>query len=42
MDFGRGYGTFSVAAAAMTASTVYAIDVEPEMKWRFACLKWLD
>ncbi len=31
VDFGCGYGTFSLAAAAMTAGTVYAIDVEPEM-----------
>ena len=30
-DFGCGYGTFSVAAAAMTQGIVWAIDVEPEM-----------
>ena len=31
VDFGCGYGTFSLAAARMTAATVYAIDLDPEM-----------
>ena len=30
-DFGCGYGTFSLAAARMTAGTVYAFDIEAEM-----------
>jgi SAM-dependent methyltransferase len=30
-DFGCGYGTFTVAAAARTSGTVHAIDVEPAM-----------
>ncbi len=31
VDFGCGYGTFSVAAAQMTTGTVHAIDVDPAM-----------
>ena len=31
VDFGCGYGTFTVAAAARTTGTVHAIDVEAEM-----------
>ncbi len=31
VDFGCGYGTFSIAAAQMTAGTVYAIDMDPGM-----------
>ena len=30
-DFGCGYGTFTLAAATLTADTVYGIDIEPEM-----------
>lgn len=30
-DFGCGYGTFALAAAAGTKGTVHAFDVEPEM-----------
>ena len=31
VDFGCGYGTFSIAAAQMTRGTVHAIDVDPGM-----------
>ncbi|MCZ2344268.1 MAG: class I SAM-dependent methyltransferase [Bacteroidales bacterium] len=31
VDFGCGYGTFSIAAAQMTADTVHAIDIDPAM-----------
>jgi SAM-dependent methyltransferase len=31
VDFGCGYGTFTIPAARMTSGTVYALDVEPEM-----------
>ena len=31
VDFGCGYGTFSVAAARRTSGTVYAIDIESAM-----------
>jgi SAM-dependent methyltransferase len=31
VDFGCGYGTFTVAAAGLTPSTVHALDLEPEM-----------
>ncbi len=31
VDFGCGYGTFTVAAAMLTPGTVYGIDIEPEM-----------
>lgn len=31
VDFGCGYGTFTLAAAALTAGTVYGIDIDPEM-----------
>lgn len=31
VEFGCGYGTFTVAAAARTRGTVFAIDLEPEM-----------
>jgi SAM-dependent methyltransferase len=31
VDFGCGYGTFSLAAARFTSGTVHALDVEPEM-----------
>jgi SAM-dependent methyltransferase len=31
LDFGCGYGLFTVAAAARTKGIVYAIDLEPEM-----------
>lgn len=30
-DFGCGYGTFTVAAARLTAGTVFAFDIDPEM-----------
>ncbi|MGA2241374.1 MAG: class I SAM-dependent methyltransferase [Verrucomicrobiota bacterium] len=31
VEFGCGYGTFTVAAATMTRGTVHALDIEPEM-----------
>jgi SAM-dependent methyltransferase len=31
VDFGCGYGTFSVPAARLTSGTVYALDIDPEM-----------
>ena len=31
VDFGCGYGTFSIAAAQLTMGTVYAIDIDPRM-----------
>jgi SAM-dependent methyltransferase len=31
VDFGCGYGTFAVAAAAATTGTVYAFDLDPQM-----------
>jgi predicted RNA methylase len=31
VDFGCGYGTFSLAAARLTSGTVHALDIEPEM-----------
>jgi SAM-dependent methyltransferase len=31
VDFGCGYGTFTVAAARLTSGTVYALDIDPEM-----------
>ncbi|MDP3938958.1 MAG: class I SAM-dependent methyltransferase [Deltaproteobacteria bacterium] len=31
VDFGCGYGTFSLAAAARTTGTVYAFDIDPMM-----------
>lgn len=31
VDFGCGYGTFSLAAARMTTGTVYALDIDPAM-----------
>ncbi len=31
VEFGCGYGTFTVAAAGMTHGKVYALDIEPEM-----------
>lgn len=31
IDFGCGYGTFSIAAAQRTAGTVYAMDIDPGM-----------
>jgi ubiquinone/menaquinone biosynthesis C-methylase UbiE len=31
VDFGCGYGTFTIAAARLTTGTVHALDVEPEM-----------
>jgi SAM-dependent methyltransferase len=31
VEFGCGYGTFTVAAAARTRGTVFALDLEPEM-----------
>ena len=30
-EFGCGYGTFTLAAAATTSGTVHALDIEPEM-----------
>ena len=31
VDFGCGYGTFSIAAARMTKGTIYALDIDPNM-----------
>ncbi len=31
VDFGCGYGTFTIAAARLTSGTVHALDIEPEM-----------
>jgi SAM-dependent methyltransferase len=31
VDFGCGYGTFSLAAARLTSGTVHALDLEPDM-----------
>lgn len=31
VDFGCGYGTFTVAAARLTSGTVHALDIEPKM-----------
>lgn len=31
IEFGCGYGTFTLAAAARTTGTVFALDVEPDM-----------
>ncbi len=31
VEFGCGYGTFSLAAAGIAAGTVHALDIEPEM-----------
>lgn len=31
VEFGCGYGTFSLAAARLVSGTVYALDIEPEM-----------
>jgi SAM-dependent methyltransferase len=31
VDFGCGYGTFTIAAAQLTTGLVYALDIDPEM-----------
>jgi SAM-dependent methyltransferase len=31
VDFGCGYGTFTIAAARLTSGTVYAVDIDPAM-----------
>lgn len=31
VEFGCGYGTFTLAAASITTGTVHALDIEPEM-----------
>lgn len=31
VEFGCGYGTFTIAAARLTSGTVHALDIEPEM-----------
>ncbi len=31
VEFGCGYGTFTIAAAGLTSGTVHALDIEPEM-----------
>jgi len=31
VDFGCGYGTFTLAAAKLVPGTVHALDIEPEM-----------
>ena len=37
VDFGCGYGTFSIAAARMTKGTIYALDIDPNMVAQTAC-----
>ena len=32
VEFGCGYGTFTLAAAGIASGTVHALDIEPEMK----------
>lgn len=34
VEFGSGYGTFTLAAAALIHGTVYALDIEPSMVQR--------
>lgn len=34
LDFGCGYGTFTIAAARLTTGTVHALDIEPDMVMR--------
>ena len=31
VDFGCGYGTFTISAAKITSGTVHALDIDPEM-----------
>jgi ubiquinone/menaquinone biosynthesis C-methylase UbiE len=31
VDFGCGYGTFTIPAARIVSGVVYALDIEPEM-----------
>ena len=31
VEFGRGYGTFTIAAATRTAGTIYAVEIDPAM-----------
>lgn len=31
VEFGCGYGTFTISAAGMVSGTVYALDIEPEL-----------
>ena len=31
VDFGCGYGTFTIPAAKITSGMVYAFDIDPEM-----------
>ena len=31
VDFGCGYGTFTIPAARVTSGTVHALDIDPEM-----------
>ena len=31
VEFGCGYGTFTLAAAGIASGTVHALDIEPEM-----------
>lgn len=44
VEFGSGYGTFTLATAAIASGTVHALDIEPEMvevvkqKCREACI----
>jgi cyclopropane fatty-acyl-phospholipid synthase-like methyltransferase len=32
VEFGCGYGTFTLAAAGIATGTVHALDIEPEME----------
>ena len=34
VEFGCGYGTFTLAAAAIASGTVHALDIEPDMTSR--------
>ena len=33
LEFGCGYGTFTIPAARRVAGTVYALDIDPDMAW---------
>jgi ubiquinone/menaquinone biosynthesis C-methylase UbiE len=37
VDFGCGYGTFTIPAARIASGVVYALDIEPEMAQRTRC-----
>jgi SAM-dependent methyltransferase len=46
VDFGCGYGTFTIPAARIASGVVYALDIEPEMvkatKAKAACLNNIE